>query len=73
MDMQDHAEKTKYDMYNTETSHLSRQLYLRRKRPREIWDPTLWEIPLLPLPKKQKAHWDPNEWEVPWDAGTHAY
>ena len=33
-------------------------------RPREEWDPTLWEIPLQPLPKKHKAHWDANGWEV---------
>ena len=39
--------------------------------PRENWDPTLWEIPLLPLPKRHKTHWDPNEWEVPCDARTH--
>ena len=49
------------------------QLYLLRKRPREIWDPTLWEIPLLPLPKKHKTHWDPNEWEFPCNDGTHAH
>ena len=54
-------------MYNTESSHLRRQLYLHRKRPRENWDPTLWEIPFLPLPKR---HWDPNEWEVPCDTKT---
>ena len=48
-----------------ESLHLERQLYLHRKRPRENWDPTLWEIPLLPLPKRHKTHWDPNEWEVP--------
>ena len=36
-------------------------IYFTRKRPREQWDPTLWEIPLQPLPKRQKAQWDPNE------------
>ena len=50
-DIQDHAERTKCDLCNTESSHLRRQLYLHRKRPRGNWDPTLWEIPLLPLPK----------------------
>ena len=42
-----------------------RTTYLIRKRPREQWDPTLWELPLQPLPKRHKAHWDPNEWEIP--------
>ena len=46
-------------MYSTQILHLSRQLYLLRKRPRETWDPTLWKILLLPLPKKHKAHWTP--------------
>ena len=40
-------------------------IYLIRKRPHEQWDPTLWEVPLQPLPKRRKAHWDPNEWEIP--------
>ena len=48
LDLQDHTERTKYDMYSTETSHLNRQLYLLRKRPRKIWDPSLWQILLLP-------------------------
>ena len=42
-----------------------RTIYLIRKRPREHWDLTLWEVPLQPLPKCRKTHWDPNEWEVP--------
>ena len=67
-DIQDYAERTKCAIYNTESSHLRRQLYLHRKRPRENWDPTLWEVPLLPLPKRHKTHWDPNECEVPCDA-----
>ena len=71
-EMQDHAKRTKDDMYSAETMHPQRQLYLLRKRPREIWDPTLWEIPLLPLRKKHKTHWDPNEWEVPCNDETHA-
>ena len=51
---------------NWEASRQARQtIYLRRKRPREQWDPTLWEVPLQPLPKRQKAHWDPHEWEIP--------
>ena len=49
-----------------DASRQARQtIYLIRKRPREQLDPTLWEVPLQPLPKRQKAHWDPNEWEVP--------
>ena len=49
-----------------EASRQARQtIYLIRKRPREQWDPTLWEVPLQPLPKRQKAHWDPNKWEIP--------
>ena len=40
-------------------------IYFARKRTREQWDPTLWEVPLQPLPKRQKAHRDPNEWEIP--------
>ena len=26
----------------------------------EEWGPTLWEMPLQPLPKRHKAHWDPQ-------------
>ena len=49
-----------------DASRQARQtIYFIRKRPREQWDPTLWEVPLQPLPKRQKAHWDPNEWEIP--------
>ena len=49
-----------------DTSRQARQtIYLVRKRPREQWGPTLWEVGLQPLPKRQKAHWDPNEWEIP--------
>ena len=40
-------------------------LYFIGKRPREQSDPTLWEVPLQPLPKRQKAHWDPNKREIP--------
>ena len=47
------------------------QQYLCRKRPPENWDPTLWEIPLLPLPKKHKTHWDPIQWEFPCNEETH--
>ena len=40
-----------------DTSKQARQtIYLIRKRPREQWDPTLWEVPLQPLPKRHKAH-----------------
>ena len=49
-----------------DASRQARQtIYLIRKRPREQWDPTLWEVPLQPLPKRHKAHWDPNEWKIP--------
>ena len=62
--------------YNDESKHKTTQywhttrqarqtIYLIRKRPREQWDPTLWEVPLQPLPKRHKTHWDPNEWEIP--------
>ena len=59
------AYRTKQELYTTETLPIRRQLYFTRKRPREEWDPTLWEIPLLPLPKRHKPHWDPTEWELP--------
>ena len=49
-----------------DASRQARQtIYFARKRTREQWDPTLWEVPLQPLPKRQKAHWDPNKWEIP--------
>ena len=49
-----------------DASRQARQtIYLIQKRPWEQWDPTLWEVPLQPLPKRQKAHWDPNECEIP--------
>ena len=55
-------EKTLY----WEASKQARQtIYLMRKQPREQWDPTLWEVPPQPLPKRHKAQWDPNEWEMP--------
>ena len=48
-----------------DASRQARQtIYFARKRTREQW-PTLWEVPLQPLPKRQKAHGDPNEWEIP--------
>ena len=37
-------------------SNNSEGIYLIRKRTREQWDPTLWEVLLQPLPKRQKAH-----------------
>ena len=49
-----------------QTTRLARQtIYLIRKRPREHWDPTLWEVPMQQLSKRHKTHWDPNEWEIP--------
>ena len=53
----------------TQYRHITRQarqtIYVIRKRPREHWDPTLWEVPMQPLPKRHKTHWDPNEREIP--------
>ena len=61
--------KNSYQQKTTLYWDASRQapqtIYLIRKRPREQWDPTLWEVPLQPLPKRQEAHWDPSEWEIP--------
>ena len=66
------AYRTKQELYTTATLPIRRQLYFTRKRPREEWDPTLWEIPLLPLPKRHKPHWDLTEWELPlMDPGEH--
>ena len=42
--------------YTTSTKPIRNQLFLLGKRPREEWDPTLWEIPLLLLPKRCKEH-----------------
>ena len=57
--------KHKTTQYWQTTRPARQTIYLIRKRPREHWDPTLWEVPLQPLPKRHKTHWDPNEWEVP--------
>ena len=57
--------KHKTTQYWHTTRHARQKIYLIRKRPREQWDPTLWEVPLQPLPKRHKQHWDPNEWEIP--------
>ena len=49
-----------------QTTRQARQTpYLIRKRPREHWDPTLWDVPMQPLPKRHETQWDPNEWEIP--------
>ena len=60
--------KSSYQQKTTlywDASRQARQTgHLIRKRPREQWDPTLWEVPLQPLPKRHTAHWDPNEWEI---------
>ena len=50
------AQQSMHQLYTTKMRHIHQQLYLHRKRPREVWGPTLWEIPLLPLPKRHKAH-----------------
>ena len=57
--------KQKTTLYWDASRQARRTIYLIRKRPREQWDPTLWEVLLQPLPKRQKVHWDPNEWEIP--------
>ena len=36
-------------MYQQDTRHMRQTMYLIRKQPREVWDPTLWEIPLHPF------------------------
>ena len=57
--------KHKTTQYWQTTRQARQTIYLIRKRPRELWDPTLWEVPMQPLPKRHKTHWDPNEWEIP--------
>ena len=57
--------KHKTTQYWQTTRPARQTIYLIRKRPREHWDPTLWEVPLQPLPKRHKTHWDPNVWEIP--------
>ena len=57
--------KQKTAQYWDTTRQARQTIYLIRKRPREQWDPTLWEVPLQPLPKRHKAHWDPKEGEIP--------
>ena len=57
--------KHKTTQYWQTTRPARHTIYLIRKRPREHWDPTLWEVPMQPLPKRHKTHWDPNEWEIP--------
>ena len=57
--------KQKTTQYWQTTRPARHTIYLIRKQPRERWDPTLWEVPIQPLPKRHKTHWDPNEWEIP--------
>ena len=57
--------KHKTTQYWHRTRQARQTIYLIRKRPREPWDPTLWEVPLQSLPKRHKTQWDPNEWEIP--------
>ena len=59
------AYRLKAALYSDASKQARQTIYFIRKRPREHWDPTLWEVLLQPLPKRQKAHWDPNEWEIP--------
>ena len=60
----DHS-KQKITQYWDASRQARQAIYLIRKRPREQWDPTLWEVPLQPPPKRHKTHWDPNKWEIP--------
>ena len=43
-------------LYWDASRQAGRTIYLIRKRPQEHRDPTLWEVPLHRLPKRQKAH-----------------
>ena len=51
-----HAYNALLALYNAETRPLHQPMYFQRKRPQEDWNPTLWRIPLQPLPKRHKAH-----------------
>ena len=62
--LEQHAYMTMHIIYNAATHLMRQQLYLYWKRPREEWDPSVWEIPLRPLPKRQKKHWDLVKWEI---------
>ena len=52
-------------LYWDASRQVRQTIYFARKRTREQRDPTLWEAPLQPLPKRQKAHWDANKWGIP--------
>ena len=61
-----------------DASRQARQtIYLIRKRPREQCDPTLWEVPLQPLPKRQKSALgskrvgNPSNMTTPTSTGKH--
>ena len=62
--LEQHTHTTMYTLHNSETHMIRQQMYLYQKHPREEWDPSVWEIPFRPLPKRQKIHWDPMEWEI---------
>ena len=57
--------KHKTTQYWQTTRQARQTIYVIRERLRELCDPTLWEVPMQPLPKRHKTHWDPNEWEIP--------
>ena len=57
--------KHKTTQYWQTTRRAPQTIYLIQKRPPEHLDPTLWEVPMQPLPKRHKTHWDPNEWKIP--------
>ena len=59
------AYRLKIALYWDASRQARQTMYFARKRTREQWDPTMWEVPLQALPKRQKVHWDPNEWEIP--------
>ena len=56
----DHATATacrkKIAVFWDATRQARQTIYLAGKRTREQWYPTLWEVPLQPLPKRQNAH-----------------
>ena len=63
-------------LYDVETCPIHRRLYFHKKRPREEEQPTVWEVPLQPLPKQPQTHAkhhnkrpreeeSPTLWEVP--------
>ena len=50
------AYRLKASLYRDASKQARQTIYFARKQSREQWDPTLWEVPLQSLPKRQKAH-----------------